>query len=234
MKRQTRYLTVPLHIWTHPDLSINEKVVLIELDSYCIDDTGVEVGIQTISSSCGLSAKDVKASLKSLYEKSALTIEIDDYGKKKVIPYLNLDRYVTDPNKVVKTEKKVIDVFDYGYIQEQWNNICTTLAKIERFTPRRKQKTRTCVQGCGVGTEELIKAFKLISSSSFLNGSKTKWAASFDWLVKSPDNLQKVLEGNYHKSDFTERQAYESIMHGINGLEKETGGKHYRDYSPYK
>lgn len=33
--------------------------------------------------------------------------------------------------------------------------------------------------------------------SSFLNGRVKAWQADFDWIIKSPDNFTKVLEGKY-------------------------------------
>ena len=47
------------------------------------------------------------------------------------------------------------------------------------------------------GVEEFTRAVALVASNSFLTGnSKSKWKATFSWLIKD-DNLAKVLVGDY-------------------------------------
>ena len=43
-----------------------------------------------------------------------------------------------------------------------------------------------------------------VHSSPFLAGRKTRWRASLDWCLK-PENLTKILEGNYHDDEQTDR-----------------------------
>jgi hypothetical protein len=42
-----------------------------------------------------------------------------------------------------------------------------------------------------------MTVFDKATRSDFLNGRIKKFAASFDWLIKSKDNFMKTLEGNY-------------------------------------
>lgn len=227
MKRQIKFLSVPLHVWTHADLSVFEKVVLIELDSYN-DGNGCACGVQTISSAIGLPVKTVKETLKSLQSKGAIEVRIDADGAKRVIPYLYRERYVENPNAVVVGDKPSdVERIDYDYIQEQWNSICTMLPKLDRLTPRRKSKIRTCLKGVGASVSDLIKVFRLVATSGFLNGSKSKeWACTFDWVIKSPDNFTKIIEGQYHK-DYSEKRDYELIRNGGEVNQKTTSDDEY-------
>ncbi len=59
----------------------------------------------------------------------------------------------------------------------------------------------------------MIKVIKLVAASSFLNGKRTDWQCTYDWIIKSPDNFTKIFEGQYHK-DYAEKQAYDAIMRG--------------------
>lgn len=222
-----RYLTIPIHIWSHPDLSVFEKVVLIDIDSYS-DSNGVAMGTQALASSIGLPVKTIKETLKSLQSKGAIEVRLDEDGVKRIIPYLYRERYVTDTKMIIVGDKPSdIQQIDYQSIIDAWNEHCGNLQKVERLTPRRKLKTRTALKGAGCTESELIKAIKLIQTSNFLRGDKGDWSATYDWLVKSPENIIKVLEGNYHK-DYSERRAFETIMQGGEANHQQDDTEFYR------
>lgn len=227
MRRNVKYVTIPIHIWTHPDLTVTERVVLMDIDSYCDMNGGTTVGVQLLSSSIGLPVKAIKETLKSLELKGAIQIKIDENGQKSIYPLLWKARYVADPGNVTLGDSpKDVETIDYDFIQEQWNSICSDLPKIEKYTPRRKQKTRTAIKGAGIDVPTLIKAFRLVATSAFLSGHKSEWAATFDWVIKSPDIITKILEGNYHK-DYRERQDWEHILKG-GGLKRDEPDDYYR------
>lgn len=77
---------------------------------------------------------------------------------------------ITDPES--RLRKCLVEV-------PSWRKLC------EEFGPTRP-----------VSEWELI--FKKCAASSFCNGKNDRgWTASFDWLMKDPENAQKVLDGNY-------------------------------------
>lgn len=45
--------------------------------------------------------------------------------------------------------------------------------------------------------EQWVEVVKRIAASEFLSGRSGKWTAGPDWLIKSPDNAIRVLEGSY-------------------------------------
>lgn len=224
MKRICKFLTIPVSIIDHPDLSVFEKWVLIAIDSVS-DSNGVSIGTQGIASLTGLPSKTIKEVLKTLQKKGAIEAKIDGDGEKKIIPYLYKERYVENPNAVVIGDKPSdIQQIDYQSIVDTWNEYCGNLQRVERLTPKRRLKTRTTLKGAGCTESDMIKAIKLVSTSRFLKGEKSdSWSATYDWLIKSPENLTKVLEGNYHK-DYSERRDFESIMNGceVNYKQSET------------
>lgn len=223
MKRQIKNIVIPIHIWTHPDLSVFEKVLLIEIDSYS-DINGCVCGVQTLANSIGLPTKTVKETLKSLQAKSAIEVRIDADGQKRIMVYLYKERYVENPNAVAVGDKPSdMQTIDYQAIIDAWNEHCGDLQKVERLTPKRRLKTRTTLKSAGCTETDLIKAIKLIKASAFLRGDKGDWSATYDWLIKNPENITKVLEGNYHK-DYGERRMYEAIMRGeeVNQKQEET------------
>lgn len=213
-KRQIRNIVVPISLWEHPDLTITEKHILVDIYSIS-DDNGVVVGPQALAAMCGLTQKEVKSILNSLYLKGALSISFDESGNKVLKAHIFNERYVQKV-EVKKKEKPVApaSVLPYDEIQQKWAELCPKLPPIQRFTAQRKTKTRACLNGASATVDDLFKAFRIISVSEFLSGQKTNtWAASYDWLIKNPTNLTKVLEGQYNK-DYNERRAYEDIIAG--------------------
>ena len=206
---------MPLSLFASEELSSNEKIVLMTIDILCPDSAGVAVGVQGIASVCGMSQKDCRQALKSLYDKGAIETIIGEEGERRIIAKIYKESY----HKGSKSPEldgvlpKNQDQIDYDYIQEQWNAICENLPKIIRWTPARKRKLRSAMNGAGISTPELIKVFKIVSTIDFMSGhNDRKWTASIDWISKS-ESITKILEGQYSKS-YEERKAYELIMTG--------------------
>lgn len=213
MKRSSKYLVIPIQIADHGDLTVIEKWVLANLDSVCTEEQGVAIGAQAIASLCGISLKESKETLSSLHVKGALVVNLDENGTKLIKPLLYKERYISSNEPILGDSPKDATPIDFNFIQEQWNEICHMLPKVTLFTPRRKAKTRTSMKGAGIEVVDLIKVFRLVSTSEFLTGARGDWQCTFDWVVKSADNIQKILDGNYHKS-YPEKLSFEYIMAG--------------------
>lgn len=226
MKRQIKYLSIPISIWTHPDLTVFERVVLIEIDSYS-DSKGCACGVQTLASSIGLPAKTIKDALKSLQSKGALEVRIDDDGAKRMFAYLYKERYVENPHAVVLGDKPSdASPIPYDEIAGKWAEICASLPKITRWSPQRKNKLRTALKQAGLNVDDLYKVFRIIACTPFLSGESNQFAAHFDWIISKSANLQKIYEGFYCKS-YQEKRDYESIMNG-GGVNQSRDDDYYR------
>lgn len=218
MKRLVKHISIPIQVWEHGDLTIHEKWVLLAIDMYS-DENGASIGVQTLSTETGLPNKEIKTILKSLFEKKAIQVSVDENGAKRMLPLLFKERYLksTDRPELEGVKPEPTINIDYEEVAQKWNEIVTMLPPIQRWSPSRKSKLRTSIKQAGISISELYKIFWLITKSSFLNGSsQSDWSANFDWLIKSSTNLIKVLEGNYHNKNTSERLEYERIMQNKN------------------
>lgn len=212
MKIVPKYIEIPVTLWDNTDLTWLEKISLIAIYAVTSDPLGVRMSPATLSSMLNIPKEEAKAALNMLYRRGAIKLSVDEDGVQRTIAM----PYKTD-YPLAGEEKKIVDkghvrqTYDYESIAQQWNDINPNLAPISRFTPKRKKQLRICLADNGVSVDALIKAFKIISISEFLNGQKTDWSASFDWLIKKSENLDKVLSGNYCNS-YQEKQNYQSIM----------------------
>ena len=84
-------------------------------------------------------------------------------------------------------------------IVNDFNATCPSFPKVSRLTDTRKQHLKARL--AAHSEDELHTAFWKIEQSDFARSGS--WCG-FDWLIKSENNLLKVLEGNY---DNKERQA---------------------------
>lgn len=86
--------------------------------------------------------------------------------------------------------------FDYQKVVNLFNSVCKSLPKIQKLTDSRKQKIRKADKELNGDFESF---FMRVENSDFLSGKNGKWQASFDWILK-PQNLIKIIEGNYDGS----------------------------------
>ena len=92
-------------------------------------------------------------------------------------------------------------------VQAMWNNTCVSLPRLVKMTDVRKNKIRLRLQEMGgddilKGLATMQEVFTLIEQSNFLKGeNKNNWKASFDWVMDSPNNWVKIIEGNYKNAD---------------------------------
>lgn len=200
-------------LWENQDLSWMAKIVLMEIDSYPRTTLGVNVRSGAVATALGITKKECDAALQELHDKGALEVNIDE-GQKLLLPLIFKDRYIATGRPIPEGEKpSAANSINYDEVQAKWAEICPMLPPIQRFTPQRKRKLKAALNQAGLTVADLYKVFGLVGTSEFLNGSKSEWRCSFDWLIKSAYNFTKVYEGNYHKN-IEERRAYELIING--------------------
>lgn len=92
-------------------------------------------------------------------------------------------------------ERIVPRIVDESSITALFNSLCPSFPKVEVLSDDMKTDL---AESLNRYTDEQIKAvFEKAEKSSFLKGkSKSKWKASFDWLIKA-ENIAKVLNGNF-------------------------------------
>lgn len=222
-------MTVPKSFWDNEQLSIIAKWVAITIESYADTLQGCSMGIRAIQTATNLSAKEVKDALTELKDKGCLQVTLDQDGQKMLKILLYKDHYTSSGEKIVIGDNPTdSNPIDYQLIQDTWNTRCDNLSRLDKFTARRKQKTRTCLKGASATVQDMIKVIKLVATSAFLNGTKTDWQCSYDWIIKSPDNFTKIIEGQYHK-EYHERLHYKSIM-----SDEKANPQRYEDEDEYE
>ena len=95
-------------------------------------------------------------------------------------------------------------------IVDAYNAICYDLPKATKLTEDRKKHIRARLKD--YSEEELGQAFKKAQASDFLSGRKATgrdWRADLDWIISSPQHMQKILEGAYDNKE--PRDAAENV-----------------------
>lgn len=226
MKRQMNFVVFPLQTWEHTDLTLLERCVLLEVSTYPMDILGCSFREGQLATSLGVAKKDVKQAVSSLVRKGGLILSLDADGKKWYKPMLYQERYMPDDSIVEEVVEKESVKIDYDYITTQWAELCPALRPIGRMTSLRKSKIRTLLNKNQATIEDLIKAFRIIGVSGFLqHGTDGRWQADFDWVIRdNKGQFQKILEGGYCNT-FQERAEYERI---ISGLKKDDADSIYK------
>lgn len=214
MKRLVKNISIPIQLWEHGDLTILEKWVLLAIDMYA-DENGSPIGIQSLSTETGLSSKEVKAILKSLFEKKAIQVSVDENGQKRMLPLLFKERYLKSNDRLelegIKPEPTIN--IDYDEVAQKWNEYCPMLPPIQRWTPARKSRLRSCLKQADISVDNLYKVFRIIGCTAFLNGQNDQFKATFDWVIQKSQNISKIYEGFYARS-YQEKKDYENIIKG--------------------
>lgn len=103
-----------------------------------------------------------------------------------------------------KEEESREDRLSASGVVDLWNSICGNagLPRVEKLTDSRRKKIKIRLAEFGDSEKEQTETLKdilnAIAASSFLRGeNKSRWTATFDWLVTNSENWAKVLEGNY-------------------------------------
>lgn len=109
------------------------------------------------------------------------------------------------------------DTINYAEILLQWKKINPNLKQPRMIDEKRKKAIRTLLKNNNATIEDLYKAFKMISISSFCNANhekNRKWEATFDWVIKDTNGcFNRLLEGQFALTD-TEKTLAEKITNG--------------------
>ena len=128
--------------------------------------------------------------------------------------YINNDIKDKELTKEEDKSSKKDDNIDYSLLKSKWEEINPNLSSIRLINDKRKRAIKTLLKNNNASTDDLIKAFKIISISSFCQGSKG-WKATFDWLINDTKScFNRLLEGDYCQGN-DEMNKYSDIMKGI-------------------
>ena len=89
---------------------------------------------------------------------------------------------------------------DYRAITDLFNEICTSLPKVQNISDKRKKQMKNIVKQFSPDFKDV---FERIEKSDFLSGRNGKWSnCGFDWIF-NPSNFVKIIEGNYDNNEKT-------------------------------
>lgn len=98
---------------------------------------------------------------------------------------------------------------DYSKLIDYWNDNCGNCKKIMSIEgSRRKHVTARIKQ---YGKDKMLLAISKVSKSDFLQGKKTDFLCTFDFMIKA-ENFLKIIEGNYDNGSATGNTDYISTQ----------------------
>lgn len=115
----------------------------------------------------------------------------------------NIDALQSRDDRTEKEEKDKSfskkERIDYDAIVKCWNETNPTLSSVRMLNDNRKKQIRTLLASNNATVDDLMKAIKIISMSSFCQGKNDRnWRASFDWLIKDTKScFSRLFEGVY-------------------------------------
>lgn len=120
--------------------------------------------------------------------------EVADYEPK----YSSTNNLSTNKEEKDKSFSKK-ERIDYDAIVKCWNETNPTLSSVRMLNDDRKKQIRTLLASNNATVDDLMKAIKIISMSSFCQGKNDRnWRASFDWLIKDTKScFSRLFEGVY-------------------------------------
>ena len=87
---------------------------------------------------------------------------------------------------------------DYKQIVDLFNEICTSLPRVQNISDKRKKQIKNIVKQFSPDFKEV---FEKVEKSDFLTGRNGKWTnCGFDWIF-NPSNFVKIIEGNYDNNE---------------------------------
>jgi len=193
-----------------------QKVVLFTILLMAIPSGQFNTSLRAISEVSGISIQTVRTSLNNLEKSGVLTRKLTRKPTrcKGLTISVNLGIYSdgknktnTQTNTITNTQK---DQCPYQEIIDLFHENCINLTKVMKLTEERKKHIKSRWEDYKQDMGIFKKLFSMTDDSDFLCGkSKTGFKASFDWLI-NPNNMVKVLEGNYKNKP--KAQQYELPM----------------------
>lgn len=180
---------------------INKKETVINGVKFCSYTTNYEKILQNLNSS----QESIQPFKK--YEKGSTESEL---GSTESAPNIDNDIDIDKDKEDSKSKKTNID---YDWIKDEWKRINPDLSSIRGLNDKRKEAIKRLLKKNNASVDDLIKTFKVISISSFCNGSNDRhWKATFDWLIADTKScFNRLLEGDFVKGRY-EREQFENIM----------------------
>ena len=177
-QRQFKGIWIPKEIWLNKDLTFQEKIILVEIDSYDDGQVGCFATNKHFVNNFGINSSRISQIIQSLQRKNYITITYDFNGKEIIKRYLHINRPPYPPKEgmlktnigMLKNEMGVCQFDKGGYVKKlKDNNTNINNTNINNKEERKKETNYDKIINSMVEDEavknsiyEFIKMRKLI------------------------------------------------------------------------
>lgn len=197
-QRQFKGIWIPKEIWLNKDLTFQEKIILVEIDSYDDGQVGCFATNKHFVNNFGINSSRISQIIQSLQRKNYITITYDFNGKEIIKRYLHINRPPYPPKEgmskinigMLKNEMGVCQFDKGGYVKKLKDNNTYINNTINNNKENNKKKYYENEELNNIFTEflELRKKIKAVNTERAINMLINK-------LSKYDDNIKmKMIE----------------------------------------
>ena len=214
-QRQFKGIWIPKEIWLNKDLTFQEKIILVEIDSYDDGQVGCFATNKHFVNNFGINSSRISQIIQSLQRKNYITITYDFNGKEIIKRYLHINRPPYPPKDgmskinigMLKNEMGVCQFDKEGYVKKlKDNNTNINNTNINNKEERKKETNYDKIINSMVEDEEIknsiyefIKMRKLIKKP-MTDRALTMLINKLEKLSSDKDIQIKILEKSILKN----------------------------------
>lgn len=214
-QRQFKGIWIPKEIWLNKDLTFQEKIILVEIDSYDDGQVGCFATNKHFVNNFGINSSRISQIIQSLQRKNYITITYDFNGKEIIKRYLHINRPPYPPKDgmskinigMLKNEMGVCQFDKGGYVKKlKDNNTNINNTNINNKEERKKETNYDKIINSMVEDEEVknsiyefIKMRKLIKKP-MTDRALTMLINKLEKLSSDKDIQIKILEKSILKN----------------------------------
>lgn len=106
------------------------------------------------------------------------------------------------------------------WLFSRWNETCVSLPKVKVMNRKRENWLKSRMKA--FSKQEWLQILQKIENSRFCRGENDRgWVATFEWLIRDPENPAKVLEGKYDNRARILRTREDAVSEGNAALYQE-------------
>ena len=216
MEREFKGVWIPREVWLNPDLSLTEKALLAEIDSFTGDGKAFYKSNETIQEEYKVSRPTISKALKKLEGLGFIKVEFD--GRRRKVTY-QADRKIFTGSRKESFGQKENNLPAAGKnstsINTSKEQVKEQVKERRGFSPPSLEECMLTFQEAGSTSDEGEKFFNFYTSKGWLVGkSKMKdWkAAARNWIKRNNDERRQKTPNNTSPS----RDQFDNyIRHGI-------------------
>lgn len=214
-QRQFKGIWIPKEIWLNKDLTFQEKIILVEIDSYDDGQVGCFATNKHFVNNFGINSSRISQIIQSLQRKNYITITYDFNGKEIIKRYLHINRPPYPPKDgmskinigMLKNEMGVCQFDKGGYVKKlKDNNTNINNTNINNKEERKKETNYDKIINSMVEDEEVKNSiYEFIKMRKLIKKPMTDRAVTMliNKLFKLSNNKQiqiKILEQSILKN----------------------------------